>query len=91
MRMYFDSTDTDAGMICEEEVGGTEEVFHTIKEIHRKSVEDLGGTYRDGNEKTCTIPLARTKFFEVRPWASVCGCYDKYSFYPQPLSQPPLP
>lgn len=65
MRVYFDSTETDPGMICEEQAG-TDGVFNTIKDIHRKSVEDLGGNYRDGNEKTCAIPLARTNFFEVR-------------------------
>ena len=72
MRMYFNSTKTDAGMMCVEE-SGTDGVFSTIKGIHRKSAEDLGGEYRDENEQACAIPLARTNFFEVRPWARVCG------------------
>lgn len=75
MRMYFNSTDTDAGLVCEEQVG-TDGVFSTIKDIHRKSIENLGGEYRAGDAQTCAIPLAQTKFFEVRP--CVCSCSDKY-------------
>jgi len=65
METYFESTDNNGGMICEDETG-MEKVFNKMKEIHRKSFQDIGGTYieRKG-EKTCAIRLPPAVFFKV--------------------------
>ena len=66
--MYFDSNTVDnhGGMFCEGK-GGMESVFDNIKEIQRRSFEELGGAYieRDGKETTCAIRLPPSTFFEV--------------------------
>ena len=67
MRMYFTGTDQPGGMICEEEGSIDKQVFSKMEAIHRKSFEEVNGTFvkREG-EKICAIPLAHTAFFEVR-------------------------
>ena len=67
MKTYFRSTDdAHGGMICKGEVG-MDGIFDTMKEIHRKSFQELGGEYiqRDGDENTCAIRLPPNIFFEV--------------------------
>ena len=67
MENYFRSTDdTHGGMICEGEVS-MDDVFDSMKKIHRKSFQELGGEYiqRDNDEKTCAIRLAPNTFFQV--------------------------
>ena len=66
MRMYFNATDNPGGLICEPEVNPDKKVFRKMKNIHKKSFEDINGTYieREG-EKTCAIRLPHTAFFEV--------------------------
>ena len=41
MKNYFAATENDGGMMCEGEVG-MDDVFSTMKDIHRKSFQDLG-------------------------------------------------
>ena len=70
MQSYFRSTGSNAGLVCEGEAGMDDvPTTSTIKEIHRKSFEDLGGKYieQDSKEKACAIRLAPTVFFEVIP------------------------
>ena len=75
MNTYFRSIDgaqgddsAHGGMICEGGVG-MDDVFDTMKEIHRKSFQEVGGEHipRDADEKTCAIRLPPNIFFKVIP------------------------
>ena len=68
MTLYFNSDGSTGGMACEGEGGMDDEVFKRIKDIHRKSFEELGGEYieRD-DEKTCAVRMPSIVFFEVPP------------------------
>ena len=69
MNTYFRPIDgAHGGMVCEGEAG-MDDVFATMKDIHRKSFQELGGEYipRDADEKTCAIRLPPNIFFEVIP------------------------
>ena len=67
MNAYFRPIDgAHGGMICEGGAG-MDDVFDTMKEIHRNSFQELGGEYipRDEDEKTCAIRLPPNIFFKV--------------------------
>ena len=79
---YFEYSDHDGSMICEEK--GKEEIFDKIKKIQHKSFENIGGTYIERNgEKTCVIRLSTAVFFKVTirllVAMTVCStCSDSY-------------
>ena len=67
MEVYFNATENTGGLICEDEAVDMDTVFDTMREIHNKAFQDVGGRYkkRDKNEKTCAIRLPHTVFFQV--------------------------